>query len=130
MGFALVTIGTAKLWSDSVHPAALNSIFDDEGTDRLLLILDCSESMDLRDAVGRSSPKSYALVFLRIMFRWPLAKERRRLRKLISPSSPAAPIIAVDEGSGTGTIWKDGPGPAKAISLPVPRKPPAVPASE
>lgn len=49
-GFALVALGTVSLWSESVNPAVLNSIFDDEGMDRLLIVLDCSNSMNLRDA--------------------------------------------------------------------------------
>lgn len=50
---ALVCIGLAWLWSASTHPAALNSAYDDEETDRLLIVLDCSLSMDLRDAGPR-----------------------------------------------------------------------------
>jgi Ca-activated chloride channel homolog len=50
LGFACVGTGAGKLWVDSVHPAAWNSVFNDEETDRLLIVLDASLSMNLRDA--------------------------------------------------------------------------------
>lgn len=49
-GFSLVCLGLAKLSLDSSHPAELNFVFNNEETDRLLILLDCSQSMNLRDA--------------------------------------------------------------------------------
>lgn len=49
-GTALVAAGLIGLWSQSVRPSSLNSAYDDEEMDRLLILLDCSLSMNLRDA--------------------------------------------------------------------------------
>lgn len=46
----MAALGIAILWHDTMHPALHNSLPNAEETDRLLIILDCSKSMDLRDA--------------------------------------------------------------------------------
>lgn len=49
LALALVTIALTKLWSESTIPAAMNSNFNVEEMDRLIIALDASLSMDLRD---------------------------------------------------------------------------------
>ncbi len=49
-GCGCLAIGLAVLWVETLHPAALNSAFDTEETDRLLIVLDSSLSMNLKDA--------------------------------------------------------------------------------
>lgn len=49
-GFTLVALSTIQLWEDSTLPAELNSAYDHEETDRLLILLDASLSMNIKDA--------------------------------------------------------------------------------
>jgi hypothetical protein len=50
LGFILLLVGTSQLWRESMHPAKANTLPTIDENDRLLILLDASLSMDLRDA--------------------------------------------------------------------------------